>query len=504
MNGLNIVKKNINELKAYKNNPRINKYAVPQVKKSIEKYGYKVPIVIDKNNEIVCGHTRFLALKELNYEVVDCLLADDLNEEQIKEFRIIDNKTQEFAQWDLPKLELEIQGLNLNLEDLEVKSFYKTEKKEDYKLKEPKTHELRATTTTIKKGDIFKLGNHRLMCGDSLNEQDVDQLIGEGVKPSLVILDPPYGMKKSDVKGDNMLAYELQDFMVDMLDLLLKKVKESASFFLYNNFPALAMFYTNYIEKAQRDGKLTFRNFITWNKKSGQNSNSQLARSFSNWCEYILFFVEGNIGFYYYENKEKSNFYEGLLPILEYMQKEKEASGLCKKTWEREIVKNTAYGHYFTRTRFGLIPQEHYKKLQEFYPGHFLRPWEVLKMQYSQIEEERKQKQAYFNSIFYGGGGNVFEHISARATDYGKEHQANVFHQTPKPMEQIKILIGTTTDLVNFNYVLDPFGGSGTTLLACEQMKRRCYMMELDPLHCQTIINRWEDMTKKKAEKLNG
>lgn len=504
MSELNIVKKKISELKAYKNNPRINMYAVPQVKKSIEKYGYKVPIVIDRNNEIVCGHTRFLALKELNYETIDCLLADDLNEQQIKEFRIIDNKTQEFVQWDFPKLELELQGLDLNLEDLQVKSFYKTEKKEDYNLKEVNTHELKATSTNIKKGDIYKLGDHYLMCGDSLNEQDIDLLIGKGKKPSLVILDPPYGMKKSDVKNDEIRTFELQDFLYKINDLLLKKVKESASFFLYNNFAPLAMFYTNYIDKAEREGKLTFRNFITWNKKNGQNSNSQQAKSFANYCEYILFYVEGNNGFFKFENKEKSNFYDGWLPILEYMQKEKEASGLREKTWEREIIKNTAYGHYFTRTQFELIPQNNYKKLQEYYPGHFLKPWVLLKLEYDEIEKERIQKEAYFNSIFYGGGGNVFEHVNARMTDYGKEHRTNVFHQTPKPIEQIKILIGTTTDLVNYNYVLDPFGGSGTTLLACEQMKRRCYIMELDPLHCQTIINRWEDLTKKKAEKVNG
>lgn len=508
MKDLNIVKRNINELKAYKNNPRINKNAIPKVAESIKKYGYKVPIVIDKDNEIICGHTRFEALKSLQVEEINCLLADDLTPEQVREFRIIDNKTQEYAEWDFPKLELELQDLKLDFKDLEVHTFIKTEKKEDYKEKElkdtQKVETLRATTTTTTRGDVWKLGKHRLMCGDSLNYEDVKKLL-DGKKPNLFILDPPYGMKKKDVKNDRLLPYDLQKFLTNLMNNLLKFSEESASFFLYNNFQALAMFYTNYIEMKEKDGALTFRNFITWNKQSGQNANSYHARSFSNWCEYLLFFVQGNQGFFKFENKEKSNFYDGWLPILEYLQEEKKKSGLTPVFWEKTLIKNYAYGHYFTKTQFELIPEEHYKKLQEHYKGHFLKPWGSLKLQYMEIEKERKKKQPYFNSMFYGNGGNVFEHVYACLTDYKEEKvQKNIYHETPKPYEQIKILIGTTTDLFNYNIVFDPFGGSGTTLLACEEMKRQAYIMELDPLHCQTIINRWEKKTGKKAERING
>ena len=97
-------------LKPYKNNPRINDKAVPEVRKSIKKYGFKVPIVVDKNNVIVCGHTRLKAAKKLRLKEVPVIRADDLTPEQIKEFRLIDNKTQELATWDIEKLEYELDG----------------------------------------------------------------------------------------------------------------------------------------------------------------------------------------------------------------------------------------------------------------------------------------------------------------------------------------------------------------------------------------------------------
>jgi hypothetical protein len=101
---MNIVEKRLNELKPYENNPRINDGAVKFVKNSIEEFGFKVPIVIDKNGVIVAGHTRYKASQELGLETVPCVVADDLTDEQVKAFRIADNKTAEKASWDLDAL----------------------------------------------------------------------------------------------------------------------------------------------------------------------------------------------------------------------------------------------------------------------------------------------------------------------------------------------------------------------------------------------------------------
>lgn len=113
---MNIVDKKLSELQPYENNPRKNDNAVPYVAESIKRYGFKVPIVIDKDGVIVAGHTRYLASIELGLKTVPCIVADDLNEEQIKEFRLVDNKTSEFAGWDFDMLETELQELDFDAE----------------------------------------------------------------------------------------------------------------------------------------------------------------------------------------------------------------------------------------------------------------------------------------------------------------------------------------------------------------------------------------------------
>jgi ParB family transcriptional regulator, chromosome partitioning protein len=113
---MNIQNKKISELIPYENNPRINDKAVEYVKNSIAEFGFKVPIVIDKNNVIVCGHTRWKASKELGLKEVPCIIADDLSDEQIKAFRLADNKVSEIAEWDLELLDNELSEIDLDME----------------------------------------------------------------------------------------------------------------------------------------------------------------------------------------------------------------------------------------------------------------------------------------------------------------------------------------------------------------------------------------------------
>ena len=144
---MNIIEKNINELIPYENNPRNNEHSVGYVANSIKNFGFKVPIIIDKNNIIVAGHTRLLAAKELKLETVPCIVADDLTEEQIKKFRLADNKVGEFSKWDFEKLEEELQELDFDMEqfgftseidfDADINDFF--EEEETKKEKEPKT-----------------------------------------------------------------------------------------------------------------------------------------------------------------------------------------------------------------------------------------------------------------------------------------------------------------------------------------------------------------------------
>ena len=114
---MEIINKSIDELKPYANNPRFNDDAVESVANSIKEFGFKVPIIIDKNNEIVAGHTRYKASLELGLTEVPCIIADDLSEEQIKAFRLADNKVSEQATWDFELLDEELADIDLDMSD---------------------------------------------------------------------------------------------------------------------------------------------------------------------------------------------------------------------------------------------------------------------------------------------------------------------------------------------------------------------------------------------------
>lgn len=169
------------DLMPYENNPRNNDAAVDAVANSIKQFGFKVPIVIDKDNVIVAGHTRLKAAEKLGLDKVPCIIADDLTEEQIKAFRLADNKTAELAEWDFEKLESELQ----ELADLDVEmaqfGFDDLLENEPTEIIEDEVPEIDEDNEPItKRGDIWKLGNHYLMCGDATSKEDIEKLMTVG------------------------------------------------------------------------------------------------------------------------------------------------------------------------------------------------------------------------------------------------------------------------------------------------------------------------------------
>ena len=159
---MEIINKKTNEIKPYENNPRKNDEAIKYVAESIKQFGFKVPIVIDKNGVIVAGHTRYKASKKLGLEEVPCIVADDLNEEQIKAFRLADNKVAEKSEWNFDLLDEELGDiLNLDMSDFGFELKLDEEEKEveedDFDIEPPEEPK-------AKLGDIYQLGNHRLMC----------------------------------------------------------------------------------------------------------------------------------------------------------------------------------------------------------------------------------------------------------------------------------------------------------------------------------------------------
>src|SRR5574344_1737600 len=158
-NRLNVVTMKIADLKAYENNPRKNEKAVDAVANSINSFGFKVPVIIDKNNVVVAGHTRLMACKKLGIDEVPCIIADDLTEDQIKAFRLADNKTSELATWDLDKLNQELEFIEMDMTQF---GFDDLEKELDRDVLEDEFDENEPLPEIpfAKRGDVFVLGKH--------------------------------------------------------------------------------------------------------------------------------------------------------------------------------------------------------------------------------------------------------------------------------------------------------------------------------------------------------
>lgn len=392
---MNIINIKLSDLKPYERNPRNNKEAVDYVANSIREFGFKNPIIVDKNNVIVAGHTRYLACKKLGIKEVPCVIADDLTDEQIKAFRLADNKVAEIATWDLDLLDEELNdllnfdmsdfGFDVGLEDPEEAQ--EDEFDIDELPEEPKA----------KLGDIYQLGNHRLMCGDSTSIDDVEKLMN-GNKADMVFTDPPYGVSASGgrsqtkdklgmkaIINDELRNNELTQFLSDFISVM--QYKEGASIYICYPWATQKEF-----TEAIQMNNLKIKNCITWDKKSfGLNG----FKGYRPQYEMIYFCCKDD--FEWYGDKAQSNI------------------------------------------------------------------WQISR----EIKREEQGK-----------------------------------HPTPKPIELIAKALKNSSK--QGDIVLDVFGGSGSTLIACEQLNRNCYMMELDPKYIDVIIARWEQFTGKKATKVKG
>lgn len=203
--------KKLTDIKPYWRNPRDNDESVPETAASIRRFGFKVPIVVDREGVIVTGHTRYKASQELGLTTVPVIVADDLSPEEIKAYRLADNKVGEKSRWreeDLVAELLELQETELletdhftmdefgfELIDTELDEDMEddpdTDQAVDFEYEAPAPAELK---TEVQPGDIYELGEHRLMCGDSTNPKDVAKLLA-GATVVLVLTDPPYGIE---------------------------------------------------------------------------------------------------------------------------------------------------------------------------------------------------------------------------------------------------------------------------------------------------------------------
>lgn len=378
------------ELIPYNNNPRVNDGAVDAVAKSIEEFGFRNPIIVDKNNVIIAGHTRLKASQKLGLKKVPVIVADDLTDEQANALRLVDNKTNELAEWDFARLKDELEKLPLTIDmsafDFDMEKIDNEVRRlidEDTDTTEDEAPEVDEENEPVTKlGDIYKLGNHRLMCGDAMKSEDVEKLMC-GQLADMVFTDPPYGYKYQSNMRDKSKKFDIiknDDKILDFMPVVKQNLSGFA--FICTTWKVL----DKWIPLFKKYFELT--NMVIWDKGGG--SMGDLTHTFSTDYEIILVSNNG-----------------------------------------KELIGN----------RIGSV-------------------WTIK-----------------------------------------KDDGASYVHPTQKPVSLSATAIKCATK--KGDIVLDLFGGSGSTLMACEQLNRKCYMLELDPRYCDVIVKRWEKFTGKKAEKEN-
>jgi len=438
MNGDKVMKielRRIGDVHPYPNNPRINDEAVDTVAGSIKEFGFRQPIVVDSDGVIICGHTRFKAAKKLGLEKVPVHVAQDLSPEQIKAYRIADNKTAELAEWNYDLLPIELADLQSCNYDLGLLGF---DQDELARLLNPELSEGLTDPDDIpappdeaitQAGDLWVLGNHRLLCGDSSNPQHLDRLLG-GQTIQLVNMDPPYNVKV-EPRSNNAIAAGLSSFQGtthhQSMDVARHPEKSKPT-----------------QKKLRAKDRPLANDFV---------SDEEFDRLLDAWFGNAARVLDEGRGFYIWGGYANCANYP---PFL-------------KK-----------HGLYFSQAII----------------------WDKMHPVLT-----RKDFMGAHEWCFYGwkeGAAHVYLGPN-NATDLWQVKKVNpqsMVHLTEKPVE-LAVRAMQYSSRAGEN-VLDLFGGSGSTLIAAEQAGRNAFLMELDPLYCDVIVERYEKFTGTKATRLSA
>ena len=492
---MEIIYKNIDELIPYINNSRTHsEEQINQIVASINEFGFTNPLLIDEKDNIIAGHGRLLASKKLKMEEVPCIVLSGLTEAQKKAYIIADNKMALNAGWDEELLKLELENLKELDFDLELTGFNVDElddilgnNEEETEIVEDEVPEV-PEEPKAKLGDIYQLGNHRLMCGDSTKIEDVEKLMN-GNKADMVFTDPPYGMKKENdgVANDNLNYDDLLEFNKKWIPLTFQFTKDNGSWYCWGIDEPLMDIYSNILKPMQKENKITFRNLITWDKVNGQGQLSNGFRMYPIADEKCLFVMCGNQIY----GRDKSTWYGEFEKIRQYMKKEIEKLNISVS--DVINITNSSATHWFSKSQFAFPTEDLYLKLQVYAKGKaFNKQYKELKEEYENIKKEWYSTRTYFDNT-HDNMNNVW-HFSKTS---GEERESAGGHATPKPIALCSRAIKSSSR--ENEIVLDVFGGSGSTLIACEQNNRSAYLMELEPQWVDVIIKRWEEFTGKKA-----
>jgi DNA modification methylase len=423
----------ISTIRPYANNPRLNEAAVEAVAASIREFGFRQPIVVDEDGVIIVGHVRYLAALKLGLDTVPIHVAKDLTPAQIKAYRIADNKTAELSDWNYDLLPIELSQLQEMNYDLTLLGFDQNELARlldpgvSDGLCDPDDVPAPPDVAITRPGDLWLLGRHRLLCGDSSKIEDVDRLL-EDAAIHLVNTDPPYNVRV-EPRSNNAIAAGLSSFQGtthhQSLDLARhpEKVQPTAAKLRAKDRPLANDFVSE--QEFERLLKAWFGN---------------LARVLLPGRAFYLWGGYANVANY--------------PPVLK----------ACQLYFSQAII----------------WVKEHPVLTRKDYMGN--HEW-----------------------CFYGwkeGAAHQFFGPN-NATDVWPIKKVNpqrMIHLTEKPVE-LSVRAMQYSSRLDEN-VLDLFGGSGSTLIAAEQTGRRSFLMELDPLYCDVIVQRFETFTGTKAKRI--
>ena len=480
-------------------NPRVIRDAKFELlKRSIEKdpemTALREILVIEYGGKyvIIGGNMRFRAMQDLGIKEAPCkIIPADTDVEKLKAYTIKDNAG--FGDWDWDDLANEWGEEPLGDWGVDVWEAQDEEQAEQPETTEVEEDDFDEEKDTIvcrcKRGDVWKLGNHRVMCGDSTSEEDVQKLRG-GVLADMVFTDPLYGMKKADIENDNKNADDLLEFNKKWIPISLRSIKESGSWYCWGIDEQLMDIYSEILKpltKAGAEPRISFKNLITWDKgEGGQAVGSSLLRCYFPHEEKCLFIMKGKQEY----GETKEDYWEGFDPIRNRLIREKEKSGLTTN----EIIKltNTYASHFFAVSQWAMITEEAWNTLKAYCESNKI---EAFREEYDKIREEWYNTRAYFDNT-HDNMTSVW-HFGVTTPTERKDCGG---HSTPKPIALCERGIKSSSRVGDV--VLDLFGGSGSTLIACEQLGRKCLMMEYAPHYCDVIIARWEKLTGLTAKKI--
>ncbi len=475
------------------------------LEKSLREYGAGRSVLVDKAGRIIAGNKTIEAAGAIGLEDAVMIETDgsrvvivkrtdlDLDSPQGRGLAIADNRVAEVGlEWDMEALEKIGEELDLGEfwfdDELPEIDFGSIDGEEDEPAGDADAVPEVEAVPTSKRGDLWILGEHRVLCGDSTSAEDVARLMN-GERAQLLHADPPYGMGKEGegVANDNLYREKLDAFQMQWWAAFRPHLEDNASAYIWGNAEDLwRLWYSGGLRDSER---LTFRNEIVWSKGSaGAGGISHLGaeglRLYPNETERALFFMLGEQGF----NNNADNYWEGWEPIRVYLKSELAKVGDIK--WAKRAAGHSIKSgcHWFDASQWSMPTEKVYKAWQAEAKG------DAFKREYDDLKREFYATRAFFDNT-HDNMTDVWQFPRVQGED---RHG----HATPKPVDMMRRVMKSSAE--SGGLVVEPFGGSGATLAGAEATGRRCFTMELLPQWVDVIVKRWQDYTGKEATHEDG